>query len=103
MKTLSLKPEDIRGYEKEEFTHIAVASAVAGGMADAGLGILPAAKAMGLDFIPVAKERYDLVIPSLYFEDEKIKRVIETIRSEEFKRWSPRWEDTMFQEQEKSS
>jgi putative molybdopterin biosynthesis protein len=85
LKIVSLKPGDIRGYEKEEFTHIAIASAVAGGMADAGLGILPAAKAMGLDFIPVAKERYDLVIPSLYFEDEKIKRVIQTIRSDDFK------------------
>jgi len=85
LKIVSLKPGDIRGYEKEEFTHIAIASAVAGGMADAGLGILPAAKAMGLDFIPVAKERYDLVIPSLYFEDEKMKRVIQTIRSDEFK------------------
>ncbi len=76
LKTLSLKPGDIQGYEKEEYTHMAVASAVAGGIADAGLGILPAAKAMNLDFIPVAKERYDLIIPSLYFEDEKIKRVI---------------------------
>jgi putative molybdopterin biosynthesis protein len=85
LKIVSLKPGDIRGYEKEEFTHIAIASAVAGGMADAGLGILPAAKAMNLDFIPVAKERYDLVIPSLYFEGEKIKRVIQTIRSDEFK------------------
>ena len=40
---------------------------------------------MDLDFIPVAKERYDLIIPSIYFEDEKIQRVIETIRSDEFK------------------
>ena len=64
---------------------MAVAAAVAGKMADAGLGILSAAKAMNLDFIPVAKERYDLIIPSVYFEDEKIKRVTEIIRSEEFK------------------
>ena len=85
LKTLSLKPGDIQGYEKEEYTHMAVASAVAGEIADAGLGILPAAKAMNLDFIPVAKERYDLIIPSLYFEDEKIKRIIRTIRSDEFK------------------
>jgi putative molybdopterin biosynthesis protein len=85
LKTLSLKPGDIQGYEKEEYTHMAVASAVAGEIADAGLGILPAAKAMNLDFVPVAKERYDLIIPSLYFEDEKIKRVIQVIRSAEFK------------------
>ena len=82
---LSLEPTQIRGYEKEEFTHMAVASMVASGIADAGLGILPAAKAMHLDFIPVAKERYDLIIPSLYFGDEKIQKMIETVRSKEFK------------------
>ncbi|RPJ09357.1 MAG: molybdopterin biosynthesis protein, partial [Deltaproteobacteria bacterium] len=85
LKTLSLKPDDIPGYEKEEYTHMAVASAVAGGIVDAGLGILPAAKAMDLGFIPVAKERYDIVIPSRHLGDEKIKKVIETIRSQEFK------------------
>jgi putative molybdopterin biosynthesis protein len=65
---------------------MAVASTIAGGMADAGLGILPAARAMNLDFIPIAKERYDLIIPSIYFHEEKIQKVIETIRSDEFKR-----------------
>jgi putative molybdopterin biosynthesis protein len=83
--TLSLKAGDIQGYEKEEYTHVAVASAVAGGIVDAGLGIFPAAKAMNLDFVPVAKERYDLIIPSIFFEDEKIRKVIEVIRSDEFK------------------
>jgi len=86
LKTLSLDSNQIRGYEREEFTHMAVASAVASGIADAGLGILPAAKAMNLDFIPIAKERYDLIIPTVYFEDAKVERVIETVRSEEFKR-----------------
>jgi putative molybdopterin biosynthesis protein len=85
LKILSLEPGQIRGYEKEEFTHMAVASAVASGMVDAGLGILPAAKAMDLYFIPIAKERYDLIVPSIYFEDEKIQKVIEAIRSNEFK------------------
>lgn len=86
LKTLSLDSNQIRGYEKEEFTHMAVASTVASGIADAGLGILPAAKAMNLDFIPMAKERYDLIIPTIYFEDEKVQKVIEMVRSEEFKR-----------------
>ena len=85
LKTLSLEPTQIQGYENEEFTHMAVASAVASGMVYTGLGILPAAKAMNLDFIPIAKERYDLIIPSIYFEEEKIQRVIEVIRSKEFK------------------
>jgi putative molybdopterin biosynthesis protein len=86
LKTLSLEPGQIRGYEKEEYTHMAVASAVAGGISDTGLGILSAAKAMGLDFIPITKERYDIAIPSIQFEDEKIQRMIETIRSDEFKK-----------------
>jgi putative molybdopterin biosynthesis protein len=85
LKTLSLKPDQITGYEKEEFTHMAVASTVASGIADAGLGILPAAKAMNLDFIPIAKERYDVIIPSIYFAEEKIQKVVETIRSKEFR------------------
>jgi putative molybdopterin biosynthesis protein len=86
LKTLSLDPNQIKGYEREEFTHMAVASTVASGVADVGLGILPAARAMNLDFVPVAKERYDLIIPTLYFGDKKIQRVIETIRSDEFKK-----------------
>jgi len=86
LKTLLLEPSQIQGYEKGEYTHMAVASTVASGIADAGLGILPAARAMDLDFIPIAKERYDLVIPSIHFEEEKIQRVIETIRSNEFKK-----------------
>jgi putative molybdopterin biosynthesis protein len=86
LKALSLEPDQIRGYEREEYTHMAVASAVAGGIADAGLGILSAARAMGLDFIPIAKERYDIAIPSIQFEDKKIQRMIEIIRSDEFKK-----------------
>jgi putative molybdopterin biosynthesis protein len=86
LKTLLLEQSQIQGYEKEEYTHMAVASTVASGIVNAGLGILPAAKAMDLDFIPIAKERYDLVIPSIHFEDEKVQRVIQTIRSNEFKK-----------------
>ena len=57
-------PVQIEGYHREEFTHLAVAAAVASGRADAGLGILAAARAFGLDFVPIAIEPYDLVIPS---------------------------------------
>lgn len=56
-------PERIDGYHREEFTHLAVAAAVASGRADCGLGILAAARAFGLDFVPIAVEPYDLVVP----------------------------------------
>ena len=56
-----IDPVDVDGYRREESTHLAVAAAVASGRADAGLGILAAARAFGLDFVPVADEPYDLV------------------------------------------
>jgi len=75
----------IKGYENEEYTHMNVAVAVLSGMADTGLGILAAAKALDLDFIPIAKEQYDLVIPSSFVDDLKIQHLIDVIKSKEFK------------------
>jgi len=59
---LDLAPDSIAGYSREEPTHLAVAAAVAAGRADAGLGIMAAAAPFGLDFVPVAREPYDLVV-----------------------------------------
>jgi putative molybdopterin biosynthesis protein len=58
-------PADVPGYAREEHTHLAVAAAVAAGRADAGMGILAAARAFGLDFVPVAQEPYDLVVSDI--------------------------------------
>jgi putative molybdopterin biosynthesis protein len=49
------------------------------------LGIYAAAKALGLDFIPVVTEQYDLVIPAEHFDTDNIQLLLETIRSQEFK------------------
>jgi putative molybdopterin biosynthesis protein len=59
---LGIGPADVDGYAREEPTHLAVAAAVAAGRGDAGLGILAAARAFGLDFVPVTREPYDLVV-----------------------------------------
>ena len=59
---LGLSPDAIAGYAREEPTHLAVAAAVAAGRADAGLGIMAAAVPFGLDFVPVDREPYDLVV-----------------------------------------
>lgn len=75
----------INGYADEEFTHLGVAVAVGSGRADVGLGIYGAAKALGLDFLPLEKERYDLIIPEALFDDPKIQMVIEVLRLEEFR------------------
>ena len=57
-----IDPAGVTGYGREEHTHLAVAAAVAAGSADTGLGIQAAARAFGLDFVPVAQEPYDLVL-----------------------------------------
>jgi putative molybdopterin biosynthesis protein len=86
LKELGIDPAEITGYEREEYTHMAVAAAVAGGTADVGLGILAAANALGLDFIPLAPERYDLAVPKEFFDMESVQKVLEVIRTEEFKK-----------------
>jgi molybdenum cofactor synthesis domain-containing protein len=85
LQKAGIPPERIAGYRNEEYTHMNIAMAVASGAADTGLGIHTAAKALSLDFIPVTKERYDLVIPIAYLADEKIQLLLEIIRSDEFK------------------
>jgi molybdopterin molybdotransferase/putative molybdopterin biosynthesis protein len=83
---LKIKPQQVRGYEREEVTHMAVAVAVASGLADTGLGIKSAAKALGLDFVPVEREDYDLVFLKDFFTSDMGQKLVEVIRSEEFKR-----------------
>lgn len=82
---LKIKPEQVRGYEREEVTHMAVAVAVASGLADTGLGIKSAAKALGLDFVPVEREDYDLVFLKDFFVSDMGQKLIEVIRSAGFK------------------
>lgn len=79
LRELGINIGDVKGYEREEYTHMGVASAVLTGIADTGLAILAAARALDLDFIPVAKERYDLAIPQKYFDIEMIKCLMNII------------------------
>jgi putative molybdopterin biosynthesis protein len=85
LKALQISPDQISGYENEEYTHMAVAVAVLSGAVDVGLGIYAAALALGLDFIPVVTEQYDLVIPKHHFESENIQKLLEIINSDPFK------------------
>ena len=86
LKQLEMPPEQVRGYDREEYTHLAVAAAVAAGSADIGLGIFSAARAMGLDFVPLLTEQYDLIIPKAYYESDLMQPLLSLIRSEEFRR-----------------
>ncbi len=80
-----LDPERIYGYEREELTHNAVAVQIAGGSADAGMGIYSAAKLYGLDFLPICVEEYDLLIPEKVWNSGLVKQLILTLKSEAFR------------------
>ena len=78
-----INPRQINGYARQEYTHLAVAAAVKSGAADVGLGILAAARALELDFIPLFDERYDLVIPVEHYASELLAPLLALIRSRE--------------------
>ena len=81
----SIAPEDIYGYTKEEYTHTAVAAAVASGTADCGMGILSAARTYDLDFIGLWDEKYDFLVAESALENIGVKEFIKTLKSEEFR------------------
>ena len=81
-----ISPADITGYQHEEYTHLAVAAAVADGIGDCGMGLRSAAEAMGLDFIGLTWERFDLAIPRRRLESAGIQALLGTLRSLDFKR-----------------
>ena len=85
LKKRGIVPSKVRGYRDEEYTHMNVAAAVLSGRADCALGVRAAAVALGLDFIPVGVEQYDLVIPTAYAEDERMLALLDVIRSGEFR------------------
>ncbi len=82
---LGIGPKAIKGYDHDEFTHMAVAVDVLSGAADCGMGIFAAARALDLDFVAMVREQYDLVIPSAMVEQSNIKVVLDTIRSRHFR------------------
>jgi molybdopterin molybdotransferase/putative molybdopterin biosynthesis protein len=82
LKKLKIDPNSVKGYHHEEFTHMAVAADVLSGAADTGLAVLSAAQALGLDFVPVAQERYDLAIPQAYYETPALQALLGVIRED---------------------
>jgi putative molybdopterin biosynthesis protein len=80
-----IDPTAIDGYHTEEFTHLAVAATVAGGMADAAYGIRAAAAHYGLDFIPLLTERYYLAFRRDAMEEPQLASFLKLLRSAEMR------------------
>jgi putative molybdopterin biosynthesis protein len=80
-----IDPGQVVGYEREEYTHLAVAAAVASGAANAGLGIRAAAEALDLDFVPLASEQYELVVPVEYYKGELLRPLLDLLHDKTFR------------------
>ena len=80
-----IDPDDVHGYDREEHTHLAVAAAVAGGRADCGMGILAAARAFGLGFVPIAWEPYDLVMRAESVDEPLLAPLFRLLTSPSFR------------------
>jgi putative molybdopterin biosynthesis protein len=85
LERLGISPASLNGYDQEEYTHLAVAAAIASGRADAGLGIAAAAQALELAFIPLYEERYDLVVPEIYYASELLAPVWDVLHDPAFR------------------
>lgn len=85
LNELGISPETVDGYKREEYTHLAVAAAVQSSVADCGLGVRAAARALDLDFVSIEWERYDLVIPKQYYESELLRPLLDLIRGQSFR------------------
>lgn len=81
----NIKPEQINGYDHEEFTHMAVAAMIVSGTADVGFGIAPMANKFNLEFIPLVWEHYCLVIPNVLSKDDSVKQMKELLQSPQFR------------------
>jgi molybdate-binding protein/DNA-binding transcriptional regulator YhcF (GntR family) len=82
---LGIPSSRIKGYERELDTHLAVGLSIAHGEADVALGIEAAARSCNLDFLPLFRERYDLVIPIANYRSELLAPLLSTVISDEFK------------------
>jgi len=85
LKENGINAAEITGYDKVAYTHMEVALEVFSGSADAGVGIYTVARLLGLDFIPLVTERFDLIIPSDIFTGGTVKALREVLSSDEFK------------------
>jgi putative molybdopterin biosynthesis protein len=85
LRRQAVNAAEILGYDRVVPTHLAVAAAVSEGSADAGLGILAAARAFDLDFLPLARERYDLVLAAADRDSSPITELLAVLAGEEFR------------------
>jgi putative molybdopterin biosynthesis protein len=85
LTALGINPKDIRGYENEVYTHIEVGLSVLSNDSDVGIATVAAAKLLGLNFIPITEERFDMILEQQTFFEPAVQALIDVLRSEDFR------------------
>jgi len=86
LKQAGIPPDAVKGYDHEEFTHMAVAVDILSGAADCGMGIHAAAKALNLDFVPIEQEQYDLIVPTHLLNQSNVETTLNVMGSDNFRK-----------------
>nr|WP_286674115.1 MULTISPECIES: helix-turn-helix transcriptional regulator [unclassified Clostridium] len=87
LRLYNVEGESIKGYNFEQSSHLAVASSIAVGDGDLGIGIEKVAHQVSeIDFVPIQEERYDLIIKKSSLKYPLYKLIIEIIQSKKFKK-----------------
>ena len=81
MTAAGIEASQVTGYDTQVTGHLQVASAIAAGLADAGIASEPAARAYGLEFVPLAAEHFDLVIPAGQFATREVQGLLKVLSS----------------------
>jgi putative molybdopterin biosynthesis protein len=85
LKKKSIKPENIKGYDREVFTHLETGIIVKRGEADCGIGVKAVAKILNLDFIPIAEEKYELLFLNDFLKTDNHTLLLYILESKELK------------------
>ncbi len=85
LKRLKIPPSGINGYEKEVFTHFEVGLSILAKEADVGIATIAVSKLLGLSFVPITQERFDMVLDKSTFFEKGTQAFIEVLNSEGFR------------------
>jgi molybdate-binding protein len=82
------------GYDQEVYTHFEVGLSILSKEADVGIATMAVSRLLGLGFIPITQERFDMVLSQSTFFEKGVQALMEVLNSQEFRDWSDVWEAT---------
>jgi len=85
LKKLQIAPSKINGYEMEVYTHFEVGLSILSKEADVGIATIAVSKLLGLPFIPITQENFDMILDQTTFFEKGIQTFIEILNSQEFR------------------